>query len=115
MIRFDREELMQRDGSYVVSTATSSDGQRLYDVIVTKCKCDDQPGSACTQAVTVHYQANEINMEWRRDRVRIFIYLLFQLPFPFLCSRHVGHKMINCNKQYLCTLKNSFFRRLSRL
>jgi hypothetical protein len=77
MIRFDREELMQRDGSYVVSTATSSDGQRLYDVIVTKCKCDDQPGSACTQAVTVHYQANEINMEWRKDRVRILYNLSF--------------------------------------
>jgi hypothetical protein len=88
MINFEGEELMQRDeGSYIASTANSSDGHFLYDVLVTKCKCDDQPGAACTQAVTVHYLAHAINMQWEEERVRKLILITanrFYLKFYML-------------------------------
>jgi hypothetical protein len=62
--------LTNNHGSYLASAADGEDGRSLFEVIVTKCKCDDQPGSACTQSVTVEYQGNTINMRWTNEKVR---------------------------------------------
>jgi Trypsin Inhibitor like cysteine rich domain len=74
LLSYDGDEvLMNNHGSYLASGANGEDGRRLFEVIVTKCKCDDQPGSACTQSMTITYQGNTINMRWTKEKVCSFI------------------------------------------
>jgi hypothetical protein len=79
---------MNNHGSYLASGANGEDGRRLFEVIVTKCKCDDHPGSACTQSVTVVYQGNTINMRWTKEKVcsfsLVYINLVLFLWFDLL-------------------------------
>jgi hypothetical protein len=66
-----------------VSGAGGEDGRLLFDIFVTKCRCDDQPGSACTQSVTVKHQGNTINMRWTKEKVCIFLWNIFECGLLF--------------------------------
>jgi von Willebrand factor type D domain len=70
LITYDGDEVvMNNHGSFLASGAIDDGIERLFEVIVTKCKCDDQPGSACTQSVTVVHQGNSITMRWTQEKV----------------------------------------------
>jgi len=96
---FDGENVLTNNhGSYLASAADGEDGRRLFEVIVTKCKCDDQPGSACTQSVTVEYQGNTINMRWTNEKVRNLSFVYFTLV---LC---VWFDFSDCNFDERCAV-----------
>jgi von Willebrand factor type D domain len=48
--------------SYIASRDVSKNGEHQFEIFVTNVECVDEPGTTCTEGVTVLHQGHVVNM-----------------------------------------------------